>query len=202
MAAIFDISYRDMPAGDPDPLSLVRSAAEPGSSSLQALHQRVTSLYKSHRDGIYRFLIAQGVPPAEAQEVAQDVFVKLFVMLREGNPILSEQGWLYGVAAKAAVDRWRREGRPIWIELTTGSGIAETLQSADLSPEALAARAEQLRRVAAAMAALPKEQRLCIQLRSQGLRYREIAKILGVGISTAAEWVSTAVKRVRGVVHD
>jgi DNA-binding NarL/FixJ family response regulator len=45
---------------------------------------------------------------------------------------------------------------------------------------------------------LPKEQRLCIQLRRQGLRYREIADLLGVSTSTAAEWLSSAVDRLRG----
>ena len=52
------------------------------------------------------------------------------------------------------------------------------------------------------MAALPAEQRLCVELRSKGLRYREIAAILGVAISTVSEWLGQAVKRLRASAYD
>ena len=71
-----------------------------------------------------------------------------------------------------------------------------------LTPEAAAVRSQRLRRVAALMAQLPKEQRLGIQLRMQGLRYRAIAKILGVSLSTTAEWLSSAVERLRNIADE
>jgi RNA polymerase sigma-70 factor (ECF subfamily) len=191
-----------MAVGDPSPLSIVQAIGEAALSKTDRLNERVTSLYETHRDGVYRFLVAQGIPPAAAQEVTQDVFVKLFIALRDGTEIVSEQGWLFGVAAKSAVDHWRRERNPIWVELEVNSESAEILRSQDPSPEILAARAERLRRVARALVKLPKEQRLCVQLRSEGLRYRDIAGILGVAVSTAAGWLSTAVERLRGAAHD
>jgi RNA polymerase sigma-70 factor (ECF subfamily) len=51
--------------------------------------------------------------------------------------------------------------------------------------------------VVAAFRRLPYEQRFCIQLRMQGLRYREIAKILNVSTSTVAEWIASAQERLR-----
>src|SRR5262245_55596032 len=99
-----------------------------------------------HREGIYRFLSAHGLPPAVAQEVTQDIFIKLFIAIRDGNGVMSPQGWLYDVAAKSAVSYWRREGRPIWIELVPDSALAETLRSSGPTPEVLAARNQKLRR--------------------------------------------------------
>lgn len=190
-----------MASGDSSPLSIIRAIGEPAMPKTERLNQRVTALYEAHRDGIYRFLLAQGMMPAVAQEVTQDVFVKLFVALRDGVEILSEQGWLYGVAAKSAVSHWRRERNPIWVEIDVTS-VRENLPSQGPNPEALASRTEDLRRIADAVLLLPKEQRMCIQLRSEGLRYREIARVLDVAVSTASEWLNTAVERLRRVAHD
>jgi len=165
-------------------------------------HERVTALYESHRDGIYRFLVAQGLEPAAAQEVTQDVFIDLFVALQKETALRSERGWLYAVAARAAVDFWRHEKRPIWVELDSTLTPEESLSSREPTPEAQALENERLRQIADGLRRLPKEHRLCVHLRMQGLRYREIAKILGVSTSTAAEWIASSVERLRGESND
>lgn len=190
-----------MADGDPSPLSLIRAISEPALSKTERLNQRVTGLYEAHRDSIYRFLLAQGVTPAVAQEVTQDVFVKLFLALRDGVEIQSEQGWLHSVAAKSAVSHWRRERVPVCLESDMNS-ISDRLTSQEPDPETLAAHSQELRRIADALIRLPKEQRMCIQLRSEGLRYREIARILDVAVSTASAWLATAVERLRRAAHD
>ncbi|MDE1162281.1 MAG: sigma-70 family RNA polymerase sigma factor [Acidobacteriaceae bacterium] len=171
-------------------------------STTPTTSERVSVLYEAHRLAIYRFLVGQGLDPRTAQDVTQDVFVKLFTAVDRGMMIQSEQAWLYSVASKSAVDYWRREGRSMWVELDAAPAILESLRSPELTPEANAARSERLRRVAKAMASLPKEQRLGIHLRMQGMRYRAIAEILGVSISTTAEWLSIAVERLRGVANE
>jgi RNA polymerase sigma factor (sigma-70 family) len=164
--------------------------------------ERVAALYEAHRVAIYRFLAGQGLDTGTAQELTQDVFVKLFVAIGRGTEIRSEQSWLYVVASNLAVDHWRREGRAMWVELDAIPALAESLRSAELTPEAAFARSERLRRVAKVMALLPKEQRLGIHLRMQGMRYRAIAEILGVSTSTAAEWLSIAVERLRSAANE
>jgi hypothetical protein len=131
-----------MAAGDPSPLSIIRAIGEAALSGTDRVNQRVTALYDIHRDGLYRFLVAQGIPPARP-EVTQDVFVKLFIALRDGTEIGSDQvGCLV----------W--PPNPPW---TTGDGKAPCLGRMDMSnangfiqdpsPEAMAVRAEELRRV-------------------------------------------------------
>jgi RNA polymerase sigma factor (sigma-70 family) len=164
--------------------------------------ERVAALYEVHRDELYRFLAGQGIDPATAQELAQDAFVKLFVALSKNTEIESGQAWLFSVASKLAVDYWRREGRPMWIALESFPDLVHTLQSNELTPEATAVREQRLRRVANTLASLPKEQRLGVHLRMQGLRYHAIAKILGVSKSTAAELVSIAVERLRSTANE
>jgi RNA polymerase sigma-70 factor (ECF subfamily) len=164
------------------------------------IEERVLALYQAHRENIYRFLVGQGLKPSNAQEVTQDVFVDLYIALGKGADVKSEQAWLYTVAGRAAVDYWRREGRVKWVELDAVKNAAAS-GSTQLNPEAETGRRERMAQVASSLARLPKEQRLCIHLRMQGLRYREIAKILRVSTSTAAEWLASAVERLRGEHH-
>lgn len=173
-----------------------RAARDEAASKAANPEERATALYEAHRDAIYRFLVRQGLSPAAAQDVTQDVFVDLLVYLAKGTPVNSE-GWLYAVAGRAAVDYWRRERRTPWLELDSSAGAATDLSTSESSPEARAGREQRLRQVAAGVRRLPKELRLCIDLRMKGLRYREIAKILGVSTSTAAEWLASAVDRLR-----
>lgn len=164
--------------------------------------ERVAALYEAHREAIYRFLLGQGLEPATAQELAQDVFVKLFVAMTKNTEIESEQAWMYGVAAKLAVDYWRREGRPMWVELDSFPEMAENLRSKESNPEAAVVRSQRLQRVAEMMARLPKEQRLGIHLRMRGLRYRAIARISGHTHAKTAELLSTAVERLRRTANE
>jgi RNA polymerase sigma-70 factor, ECF subfamily len=182
-------------SGDSSLRTGVVARSSPYSGSVQ---ERVIAIYETHRESIYRFLVGHGLESPVAQELTQDVFVDLFVALEKGVHVSSEEGWLYTVASRAAVDYWRRERRPVWVDLDLYANPIAGLPSAEPSPEAQAGYRERLCCLAAGMAKLPKGQRLCIQLRMQGLRYREIAKLLGVSTSTAAEWLVSAVDRLRG----
>lgn len=165
-------------------------------------HERVAAIYESDREKIYGFLVGQGLEPAKSQEVAQEVFLRLFLALKKGTEIKSEQAWLYRVASNLAVDYWRREGRSMWVELDSLPAVMDHLPSKDLTPEAAAVRAQKLRRVATVLARLPKEQRLGVHLRMQGLRYCDIAKILGVSVATVSGLLSTAVERLRRTANE
>jgi len=172
-------------------------------ASKPSLTERVGQLYLAHREEVLRFLTGQGVPPATAQDITQEAFLKLLVALRDGHHINFEQAWLYRVAANRAVDYWRRERRLNMVEFdATGNTLSETLESSEIGLDERAAQEQRSRRLADQIRNLSKEHRMCILLRSQGMRYREIASVLGVGVSTAAEWLEAAIERLRGGIHD
>ncbi len=64
------------------------------------------------------------------------------------------------------------------------------------SPEHCALGEERTRRLRAAIEKLPPQQRECMLLRSSGLRYREIAEILGINTSSVGPLVQRAVARL------
>ncbi len=47
------------------------------------LHERVTTIYETHREKIYGFLVGQGLDPAKSQELAQEVFLRFFLALQK-----------------------------------------------------------------------------------------------------------------------
>ncbi len=120
----------------------------------------------------------------------------------DGNEITSEQGWLYRVAANRAVDYWRRERRLIMVELDAEDSLSGTLEAHGTHLDRRAEEEQRMRRLAGEIRRLPKEQRMCVLLRSQGMRYKDIARILGVGLSTSADWLVTAVERLRKAAHE
>jgi RNA polymerase sigma-70 factor (ECF subfamily) len=135
-----------------------------------------------------------------AQDITQEVFVKLLATLGDGRKINSELAWLYRVAANRATDYWRRERRWLTVELDADNNFSENFESSDMPADQLADQQQRLRRLGSEIRRLPKEQRMCLMLRSQGLRYREISSILGVAVSTAADWLDAAVERLRRAV--
>jgi RNA polymerase sigma-70 factor (ECF subfamily) len=157
---------------------------------------RVSSLYELYRNEIYYFLQAQGLIGSIAQEVTQDVFMDLFVAVKRGTQINSERAWLYTVAARAAADYWRHQHPKTLVGIDSDAAAAD-VPSAEPNPEFRAQHDERLHRVATGLRKLPRERRMCLQLRMRGLRYREIAEILQVSTSTVGEWLDSAIDRLR-----
>jgi RNA polymerase sigma-70 factor (ECF subfamily) len=161
------------------------------------LRRHVSALYEASRERIYCFLVSKGLRPQVAQEATQDVFVDLFRALAQGTRIESEQRWLFAVAGRTVVDHWRREHYPMRVDFDAEPNAVANVPSSTPTPEAQVERKQRLTRVAAGLRNLPNDQRLCIELRAQGLRYREIGKVLGAPTSTVAEWLVAAIGSLR-----
>ena len=126
---------------------------------------------------------------ADAEDVAQEVFVRLY---RHGLRFPNDAalgGWLYRVTANLCVDRLRSS--------RTSQELPE-LFSQNLSAEASAIREEQKQRLMTALATLPAKERAAVVLREiEGLSTAEVAKILGSTEGTVRSQVAKAIARLR-----
>jgi RNA polymerase sigma-70 factor (ECF subfamily) len=156
-------------------------------------HERVGALYSAARDGVFRYLLALGLDAARAQEVTQDAFLRLHVALLDGAAIEDPKAWVYRVAHNGALDGLDRMGR----EEPYSDAIAGTLAGFDKSPEQELIEKEWLEGFQNAMQDLSRQQRLCLELRAQGLQYRQIAEILQVRTSTVGEFLRRGIKQLR-----
>ena len=64
------------------------------------------------------------------------------------------------------------------------------------TPEERVLHLEKVKLLRTAWQGLPEQQRRCLQLRSEGLRYREIAVILGVSVTTVADLIRNSLAQL------
>lgn len=171
------------------PLDVARPAAE-------TLDDLVTRLFEQLSLPVYRYLVTCYCQPSDAEEITQDVFLRLYGALAEGQRIESPRAWVYRVAHNLAVNRVLRQPPEQGVAEEVWSMLSRT--TPDETPTAEQRMVEDARRtwVRARAAELSELQRGCLLLRVEGFRYREIGEILGVSISTVAESIRRGIRRL------
>jgi RNA polymerase sigma-70 factor (ECF subfamily) len=148
-------------------------------------------LVDRHLSGIHAFLFRLMGSRAEAEEVAQETFLKLWSKAGSFVPRAKPSTWLYRVAHNLAVDRLRRrhdtraEAEPD--EMPASGRPGEQLEQKQLAVA-----------VQTALAALPERQRAAIELvHYQGLSTTEAAEVLDVGEHALESLLARARKKLR-----
>ncbi len=159
------------------------------------VREHVEQIYASERDRIYSYLLYFGVPAHRAQELAQDSFLKLYVKMSRGETIENPRAWLYRVAHNAALKHHERE--PVFDELDPNAAV----QVAAADPERDLMERQRRTVLLEAIRSLSPQQRNCLHLRVQGLRYREIAEVIGISTSAVGEFLRRATLRLKEAMH-
>ena len=120
----------------------------------------------------YRFL---GDADA-AQDIAQEVFVRVYTSANAYRPDAAFSTWLYRITANACFDEMRKRKRS---SIIVPEETAESVPDPAPSPEAQAESNELAREVRSAIASLPENQRIAVVLqRYEGLSYQQIADVM------------------------
>jgi RNA polymerase sigma-70 factor (ECF subfamily) len=148
------------------------------------------------RAPICRYLLALGLDPGQAEEVLQETFLRLCQHLAMDGREANLRGWVFRVAHNLAKDEHRRKRRRPAQSFEDAQGKIDADAHADsrATPEQQLIAQEREGQLIAALERLPTHQQQCLHLRAEGLRYREIAEVLGAGVSTVAEWVQQALR--------
>ena len=150
------------------------------------------TLFQELRKPLLRYLAGLGLSADDAQDVAQDAFLTLHKHLAAGGSQANIRSWLFRVAHNRARNCQqsysRRMAEPLDPVLDAASG--------DVGPEQVALTNEKFQRLDRAVRSLSIQERECLMLRAEGLRYREIAEVLTLPTSTVAEVVERAVKKL------
>jgi RNA polymerase sigma factor (sigma-70 family) len=139
-------------------------------------------LVRDHSARVYRLAYRLTGNRHDAEDLTQDVFVRVFRSLHRFQPGTFE-GWLHRITTNLFLDGARRRQKIRFDGLADGS--AERLPSAWPTPSEALADADLDHDVAAALAALPPEFRAAVVLCDiEGLSYEEISEVLDVKIGT------------------
>lgn len=132
-------------------------------------------LVDRHRRTIYALCVQRGLQSEEAEDVAQEVFIKAFKNLSTLQKPEQFARWLYGIAGHVAADSARARKRKHEDRLDRAPEAAVAVES--YRQEGMAQ--EQLS-VLRALTELPEDQRMVLTLRyMEGLTPKEIAERLG-----------------------
>jgi len=120
---------------------------------------------------------------AEAEEAAQETFLRAYTHLCSYDPQRPFHSWLLSIASHYCIDRLRRR-RITWLPLEDETTTLERLASDTPSPEAVMVRREREGRIQQLLAALSPTDRAAITLRYwYDYSYEEIAEALSLTVS-------------------
>jgi RNA polymerase sigma-70 factor, ECF subfamily len=168
----------------------VRSSAKP--SPIEA---EVMELFEEFRSPLLRYSLSLGLTVHDGEEVIQEVFLALFRHLQLGRSRKNLRGWLFRVAHNLVLKR-RLANRTLSRRTLLDPRIAEEQVDPMPSPEEEISTAQRRHRLLAVVQALPENDRSCLRLRAEGLRYREIATVLGISLGAVSISLTRSLARL------
>jgi RNA polymerase sigma-70 factor, ECF subfamily len=163
-----------------------------------ALQDQVAQLFTESREDVYRYLLTLGLHPPRAQEAVQEVFVRLYSTLKKGESIENPRAWVFRVAHNYGLKVRARQTS----EEPFDAALESRLVASDQNPEQSFLERERMERFHRAVEGLSEQQRRCVFLRLEGLRYPEIGAALGISASAVGEFLRRAVSRLRRAGDD
>lgn len=151
-------------------------------------------LYFRYAQRLFPFLWRRTGTRETAEDLVQEVFIRLWRSRENLDPEKSIQAYLYRTAHHLAIDHLRKKIR----EVETASHLPEP-RCAELRETAF----EERERIRKAIDALPENQRLVFCLsRDEGLKYTEIARVMNISIKTVETHMNKALKKLRKSLRD
>src|SRR5690349_148442 len=166
--------------------------------SAAKIRDQVAQLFQEAREDVYRYLLTLGLYPPQAQEAAQEVFLRLYSTLRKGEEIHNHRAWIFRVAHNLGLKIRARQNPLVAFDPEIESQLASPLAD----PEHTLLDRERSRRFHHAVEGLSDQQRRCLFLRLEGLRYPEIGATLGISASAVGEFLRRAIQRLKKATHE
>jgi RNA polymerase sigma-70 factor, ECF subfamily len=161
--------------------AVAESSRENTSSRLE---QEVVELFDELRDRLLRYLLCLGVPLHDGEEIVQESFLLLFRHLQTGKSRENLRGWLFRVARNLAF-KFHRDNRAAQA-VQFDESLAGLKGPILNNPEQNLYNQQRKKCLQAVVKALPEQDQVCLFLRADGMRYREIGATLGMSLGSVA----------------
>lgn len=155
-------------------------------------------LVELYKDKLYNLGYRMLGNPQEAEDVAQEAFLRAFSHLSSYNANHKFSTWIYRIATNLCIDRMRKKkadySLDAEVEGLEDSDLYSRIAAPGLTPEEEAVRTETQEEIQRAIEALPENYRAAVVLKYlHDMSLQEIADILDVPVST----VKTRIHRGR-----
>jgi RNA polymerase sigma-70 factor (ECF subfamily) len=164
-------------------------------------------LVLTYQDRVFAFAVWLTGNPSDAEEVAQDAFVRAYRALArypaERVVTFALRPWLYQITLNVVRNRVRgRRLTTVSLGESPNGTAVEPIDDRAEDPPARAERVEQADELGALVAALPERYRVAVVLRHvEDFRYAEIAELLGQPVGTVKANVHRGVRLLRAAME-
>jgi RNA polymerase sigma-70 factor (ECF subfamily) len=159
------------------------------------LESEIISLFDEFRGRLLRYALSFGLSMHDGEEIIQDVFLSLYRHLQLGRSRKNLRGWLFRVVHNLAL-KHRLAAHRVREALHSDGNLLEEQIDLSPNPEEQLAAAQRHNRLRAVLQALPERDRSCLHLRAEGLRYREIADVLGMSLGAVSISLTRSLARL------
>jgi len=158
--------------------------------------QQVIELFDELRNRLLRYLLALGVPAQDGEEVIQEAFLALYQHLQRGKSRQNLRGWMFRVAHNLGLKRRLARTREATHVLASEDRLASAWPDPAENPEEQLLSGQRQKRLQAVLRALPEQDRWCLSLRAEGLRYRQIAEVLDISLASVSASLARSLARL------
>ncbi|MEU2181950.1 RNA polymerase sigma factor [Streptomyces thermolilacinus] len=161
-----------------------------------------TELVRVYGRAVYTFLLRITGSATEADDLAQDAFLRAYTALQGYDPErrreLKPRAWLMAIAANVWRNHVRGSTRRPALSGVSVEEAAASWTDRRPGPEERAEQADDRRRLVDALAQLPEHHRIAVVLRHvMGMSYAEVAEVQGCAVGTAKAQVSRGLRALR-----
>ncbi|MFB3101498.1 MAG: RNA polymerase sigma factor [Gammaproteobacteria bacterium] len=155
-------------------------------------------LYERHKGGVFRYLLAKCHQQAIAEELFQDVWMKLIAARDRYEVRAKFTTYLYRLAHNHFIDYYRKTRTDVLQQNNQDEDVEQITSNNQKQPDQQLEMQRQTETLLQLVERLPDEQREVFMLREEaGLTVAEIAKVTGVNTETAKSRLRYAVKKLR-----
>ncbi len=158
-------------------------------------------LLNKYRGPVFSICLRMVKNRDDAEDIAQDVFIRVFNMLDRYNPSFPFSSWLFRITSNLCIDFLRKTKRTIYsidqpVEGRDGQ-MSRQFESDTIGPERKLELKEKMQYLEESISALPEKYRIIVILRHQEhLTYEQISEMLGIPLGTVKARIHRARKMI------
>ena len=173
-------------------IALELGASATGAMRNRALEEELLRLFDLMRTRLLRYAVSFGISVQDGEDIVQETFLALWHHLNRNRPTENLYGWLFRVTHNLALKQRMRAG----VVTVEPNPDGFEMRDPGLNPEESVLFGEKHARLRSLVGALPIEDQMCLRLRAEGLRYREIAEIVGISLGGVSASLSRSFARL------
>jgi RNA polymerase sigma-70 factor (ECF subfamily) len=186
-----------MPAGQAGRMTREADEKSLANRAVAGESDAFAEIVRRYQNPVFRICLRY-VSRDDAEDAAQETFVRAFVHRERFDPNRPLLPWLMTIAKRICIDRVRKHEPDLDEEIERAPARDPATDA-----EQTTSTREELRRLEGALAELPEGQREALVLfHMEGMPYKEIATTLGVPVGTIMTWLHRGRARLQSLLEE